>query len=230
MTPHINAKPGDYADTVLMPGDPARAAFIVKHFLDDAICVNDVRNNEGYTGTFKGKRISVQASGMGQPSIGIYSNELYNFYGVEKIVRVGTCGAFHENMNLGDVVVAMTASTDNSPVKSYNLAPHCDFDMMRDVIYCLTDHNIKHHVGSILSTDYFYNHENEGAWKKIKKLGILGVDMETHMLYYTSMRYGKKALTVNMVSDNLETREEFSSADRVTAVYAMVGTVLESLL
>lgn len=227
MTPHIEAKNGDYAEIVLMPGDPLRAKYITK-YLDSFVQVNSVRNCLGYTGFYKGKRISVQASGMGQPSLGIYAHELYNFYGVETIIRVGSCGAISPSLNIGDIVVALTASTDSAMtqniVSGFQLSPCCDYTLLKKYM----DTNPCAIVGQMISNDYFYQ-PNPNWFKPFVDLGILSVDMETHLLYSIAMRMGKKALSVNTVSDHLLGGEEMSSKERETGLDKMIETVLESI-
>ena len=222
MTPHIEATIGEYADIVLMPGDPLRAKFIAHTFLDNVVCVNTVRNCLGFTGFYKGKRVSVQASGMGQPSIGIYATELFKFYGVEKIIRVGTCGSLQENIKCGDIVVAINALTENSNI----ISKCCDLDIYINVLETLKDSYTC--SGTILSTDTFY-HDNSEWYVPYKKQSILAVDMETYILYNISSKMNKKALTVNLVSDNVITKESLSFQERVTRVEQMTEYILESL-
>ena len=228
MTPHLEARTGAYSDTVLMPGDPLRAKWIAENFLEDAVKVNSVRNCLGYTGTYKGKRVSVQASGMGQASLGIYVHELYNFYGVEKIVRVGSCGGIASHLKVGDVVVALSAATDNAMTDNlapgFRLSPCCDYNMLRDYM----SQNSDAFVGQMVSNDYFYQPDSD--WHiTLEKLSILAVDMETHVLYSLANRFGKKALSVNTVSDHLTSGEQMSSKEREQGLGFMVETVLASL-
>jgi purine-nucleoside phosphorylase len=227
MTPHINAKNGDYAEIVLMPGDPLRAKYISEQ-LDNVVQINSVRNCLGYTGTYKGKRISVQASGMGQPSLAIYAYELYSFYDVKSIIRVGSCGGISPNLHVGDIVVAMSASTDSGMTKNivpgFQLSPCCDYSLLKNYMNI----NPTANVGQILSNDYFYQPNNDW-YKPFVDLGVLAVDMETHVLYSLAMRTGNKALSVNTVSDHLLGGEEMTSEQRETGLYEMIKTVLESL-
>jgi len=227
MTPHIEAKNGDYAEIVLMPGDPLRAKYISEYF-DNVVQVNSVRNCLGYTGFYKGRRISVQASGMGQPSLGIYAHELYNFYGVENIIRVGSCGAISPSLNIGDIVVALTASTDSAMTKNivpgFQLSPCCDYTLLKKYM----DTNPSAIVGQMISNDYFYQ-PNPNWFKPFVDLSILSVDMETHLLYSIAMSMGKKALSVNTVSDHLLGGEEMSSKERESGLNRMIETVLESI-
>lgn len=228
MTPHNEAKVGDYAPVVLMPGDPLRAKYIAEHFLTDVKCVNTVRNCLGYTGKYKDKLVSVQASGMGQPSLGIYVHELYNIYGVESIIRVGSCGGIAPELKIGDIVVALGASTDSAMTTnlmgSFLLSPTCDYDLL--ISYMMTDPDAK--VGGMISNDYFYQ-PDENWVKPVADFGILGVDMETHLLYALSMKYGKQALSVNTVSDHLISGEHLTSKERETGFAEMIRNVLDSL-
>ena len=228
MTPHIEATTGAYADTVLMPGDPLRAKWIAETFLENVIQVNSVRNCLGYTGAYKGKGVSVQASGMGQASLGIYVHELFNFYDVEKIIRVGSCGGIAPHLRVGDVVVAMSSATDNAMTDNlapgFRLSPCCDYQMLRDYI----EQNPKAHVGQMVSNDYFYQ-PDQNWFKPLQEMGILAVDMETHVLYNIANRFGKKVLSVNTVSDHLNTSEQMSSIEREQGLGYMIETILESI-
>lgn len=217
MTPHIEAGLGDYASTVLMPGDPLRAKWIANTFLSDARPVNSIRNCFGYTGTYKGKPVSVQASGMGQASLGIYATELFKFYNVDNIIRVGTCGAFKDNMSLGDLVIALSATTDTGT----GSMPQCDSSL-------LTAISAIGHRGTVCSTDFFY-HDSDNWWKILSEQGVLAVDMETYLLYLLAIKYNKHALSVNTVSDNLVTGLHMPTRDREVGLFTMVETVLESL-
>ena len=231
MTPHNEAQNGDYAKTVLMPGDPLRSKWIAETFLKDYKCVNTVRNCLGYTGTYKGIPVSVQASGMGQPSLGIYTYELYNIYNVKNIIRVGSCGGLSTNVGLGDIVVAMTASTDSSMTKNmlpgFQLCPSADYNLMKNFIDKIPS-DVKYHVGSITSNDYFYQPDSNW-WKPMAEMGILAVEMEAHVLYSLAMKYNKGALAVSTVSDHLAGGERMSSSQRETGLFDMVEIVLESL-
>lgn len=232
MTPHLEANLGDYAPVVLMPGDPLRAKWIAETFLQDAKMVNSVRNCLGYTGTYNGRPVSVQASGMGQASLGIYSTELFKFYGVEKIIRVGTCGAFDENLSVGHILIAMSSFTENSMSRdilpNWIFNPCCDYNLLRKVVDQLSANNIPHSVGAISSTDWFYK-DTDDWWKVLNSYGVLGVDMETHILYLIAMKYKKSALTVNAVSDNLVTNSHMSSTERQSSLNVMITNILEAL-
>ena len=209
-TPHISAERGDFAKTVLMPGDPLRAEYIAKNFLEDAVLVNNVRGIQGYTGYYKGKRVSVMASGMGQPSIGIYSYELYNFYEVDTIIRVGSCGSVHPDLHARDIIVAMGACTNGNYASQYNLpgtfAPIADFELVRRAAEECEKKGVNYKVGNILSSDMFYDDANSGmVWSK---MGVLGVEMESAALYCNAARAGKKALCICTVSDSFIYPEE----------------------
>ena len=214
-TPHISAKLGDFADTVLMPGDPLRAKFIAENFLENAVLVNNVRGVQGYTGYYKGKRVSVMASGMGQPSIGIYSYELYNFYNVKTIIRVGSCGSFSPDLHVRDIVVAMGACTNGNYASQYNLpgtfSPIADFELVRRAVEECEKLGVNYRVGNILSSDMFYDDANSGMqWAK---MGVLGVEMESAALYCNAARAGKKALCICTVSDSFIFPEENTTAE-----------------
>ena len=228
MTPHIEAHIGAYHETVLMPGDPLRAKWIAENLLDDVVLVNSVRNCLGYSGTYNGKSVSVQASGMGQASLGIYVHELYNFYDVEKIIRVGSCGGIAPHLKVGDIVVAMSSATDNAMTDDlapgFRLSPCCNYSMLKNYV----EQNNKAYVGQMVSNDYFYQ-PDENWYKPLEKMGILAVDMETHVLYSLANRFGKKALSVNTVSDHLISGEQMSSKEREQGLGYMVETILRSI-
>ena len=228
MTPHIEAQTGAYHDTVLMPGDPLRAKWIAENFLDDAVLVNSVRNCLGYSGTYNGRKVSVQASGMGQASLGIYVHELYNFYDVEKVIRVGSCGGIAPHLKVGDIVVAMSSATDNAMTDNlapgFRLSPCCNYSMLKNY----AEQNNKAYIGQMVSNDYFYQ-PDENWHKPLEKMGVLAVDMETHVLYSLANRFGKKALSVNTVSDHLISGEQMSSKEREQGLGYMVETILRSI-
>lgn len=228
-TPHIDAKMGDFADTVLMPGDPLRSAFIAEKYLEDARLVNNVRGVQGYTGIYNGKRVSVMASGMGMPSMGIYSYELYNFFGVERIIRIGSAGGIADELKLRDIVIAMGCSVNSGYAAQYNLlgtlAPLADYEMLADAVNICRKDNIPYHVGNILTSDVFYNDDNEFNIKW-KKLGILAVEMESAALYYNAARAGKKALSICTVSDHVIRGEELSAKERQESFTDMMEIAL----
>lgn len=232
-TPHINASPEDFAKTVLMPGDPLRSQFIAKNFLENAKLVNNVRGIQGYTGTYKGERVSVMASGMGMPSIGIYSYELYNFFGVENIMRIGSVGAMSENVKVRDIIIAMGTSTTTNFAVQYNLegtfAPIADYKMMKAAIEEAEKIGARYAVGNLLSSDIFYN-ANADAQKKWQKLGILGVEMEAAALYMNAAYAGKSALAICTVSDHLLTGESLDSEARQNSFTEMMEIALNTAI
>lgn len=214
-TPHNSANPGDFAKTVLMPGDPLRAKFIAENYLENAVLVNNVRGVQGYTGEYKGKRVSVMASGMGQPSIGIYSYELYKFYGVENIIRVGSCGSFSPDLHARDIIIAMGACTNGNYASQYRLpgtfCPIADFGLVKKAVEECERLGVNYRVGNILSSDTFYDDSNSGMdWAK---MGVLGVEMESAALYCNAARLGKKALCICTVSDSFIYPEENTTAE-----------------
>lgn len=229
-TPHIKAENGDFAKTVLMPGDPLRSKYIAENFLENAVLVNNVRGIQGYTGTYNGKRVSVMASGMGMPSMGIYSYELYNFFGVENIIRIGSAGSMRWDICLRDIVIAISASTDSNYMAQFELpgvyAPTASYDLAAKAIEEAKRQNIKFHAGNVLSSDLFYG-DNAESWKKWQKLGVMCVEMETAALYMNAARAGKKALSILTVSDSLITGEETSSEERQTEFTNMISVALK---
>ncbi len=228
-TPHISAKKEDFAKTVLMPGDPKRSRFIAENFLENAVLVNDIRGVQGYTGTYKGKRVSVMASGMGQPAIGIYSYELFNFYDVSSIIRVGSCGSFREDLHIHDIVLAMGACTDSNFAAQYKMngtfAPIADFSLLQKAAAECERIGARYKVGNMYSSDVFYNDTESGiAWAK---LGVLGVEMESAALYCNAARAGKKALCICTVSDSFITPEQnISAEERQTSFTKMIEVAL----
>ncbi|WDE03134.1 purine-nucleoside phosphorylase [Thalassomonas viridans] len=232
-TPHIEAKPGDFAETVLMPGDPLRAKFIAENFLDDAKCVTRVRNMFGYTGTYKGKPISVMGSGMGIPSISIYATELYKEYGVENIIRIGSCGAVRDDIKVRDIVIGMAASTDSnvnrSRLNQCDFAACADFGLLQKVVNTAEKLNKPVHVGNVFTADLFYT-PNPEMFALMEKYGILAVEMEAAGLFGVAAEYGKKALTVLTVSDHIKTGEVTTADERENTFKDMMELTLESIL
>ena len=235
-TPHINATPADFAKTVLMLGDPLRAKFIAENFLENAELVNNVRGIHGYTGTYKGVPVSVMASGMGMPSIGIYSYELFNFFGVENIIRVGSAGGMCPQVKVRDIIIAQGACTNSSFAHTFRLpgtfAPIADFSLLRKTVEKAEELNLNYKVGNVLSSDTFYNDEqglseNETSTALWGKMGVLGVEMEAAALYMNAARAGKKALAILTVSDHLLTGESLSSDDRQNSFTDMMKLSLE---
>lgn len=229
-TPHNEAKMGDIAKTVLMPGDPLRAKFIAETYLEDVVCFNKVRNMFGYTGTYRGKRVSVMGGGMGIPSIGIYSYELYHFYGVESIIRIGSAGGIAENIKLRDIVIGMGASTNSNYAAQYQLpgtyAPIADFELLRKAVEAAEKMNIKTVVGNVLSSDTFYD-DNKDANSLWRKMNVLCVEMEAAALYMNAARAGKKALCLLTISDHVFTGESLSAQDRQLTFREMMEIALE---
>ena len=204
-TPHNAAKVGEIAETVIMSGDPLRAKFMAEKFLDNAACFNTVRNMFGYTGMYQGRPVSVMGHGMGMPSIGIYTYELYHFYGVRQIIRVGTAGSIQKGINIGDIILAQGACTDSNYLHQYGLpgtyAPIADFDLLSRAVDKCKEMGVDYQVGNVLSSDIFYDDNKEGhQWQK---MGILALEMESAALYANAARAGKKALALFTVSDNL---------------------------
>lgn len=228
-TPHITAKAGDFAKTVLMPGDPLRSKFIAETYLQDAQLVNNVRGVQGYTGYYKEKKVSVMASGMGMPSIGIYSYELFHFYGVENILRIGSAGMISQSLQVQDIVAGISAYTNSSFGAQYgfhgNLAPACSFELLKAAVEAGEKHGTEVKVGSIYSSDTFYD-ESEPLGK-LQKLGVLAVEMEAAALYMTAARAGKNALCLCTISDNPFTGEGLSAQERQTAFTKMMEIALE---
>ena len=229
-TPHNAAQMGDFAKTVLMPGDPLRAKFIAETFLEDAKLVNNVRGIHGYTGTYRGVPVSVMASGMGMPSIGIYSYELYTQYGVENIMRIGSAGAISEKLKLRDVVAASGACTNSTFAHQYRLpgtfAPIADFRLLETAVAAAREMGVEMPVGNLLSSDTFYDaSQSTMQWAK---MGVLAVEMEAAALYMTAANLGKRALAICSISDSLVTGEELSAEDRQTTFTTMMKIALET--
>src|SRR5690606_22900701 len=211
MTPHNNAKAGDYAQAVLLPGDPLRAKWIAETFLADARQVNAVRNCLGYTGSWKGRPVSVQASGMGQPSLAIYVHELINVYGVKTLLRVGTCGGLNAAVKVRDVVLAQGASTDSGLVRGrfgpYNFAPIADFGLLRAAADKAEAKGLRYHAGNMLSSDVFYHDNGFAGYDALPAHGVIGVEMEAAALYTLAARFGVRALAICTMTDCLVTHE-----------------------
>ncbi|MBY7996539.1 purine-nucleoside phosphorylase [Vibrio fluvialis] len=232
-TPHINAQPGDFADTVLMPGDPLRAKFIAETYLEDVKQVCDVRNMFGYTGTYKGKKVSVMGHGMGIPSCSIYVHELIAEYGVKNIIRIGSCGAIRDDVKLMDVVIGMGASTDSKVNRirfsGHDFAAIADYDLLETAVNQARAHNVPVKVGNVFSADLFYTPEPE-IFEKMKNLGILGVDMEAAGIYGVAADLGARALTILTVSDHILRGEKLSSEDRQKSFHDMMQVALETAI
>ncbi len=228
-TPHITAKANDFAKTVLMPGDPLRSKFIAEKYLQDAVLVNNVRGVQGYTGFYKDKRVSVMASGMGMPSIGIYSYELFNFYGVENILRIGSAGMVVQTLKVQDIVAGMSCYTNSNFGAQFgfqgNLAPACSFTLLQKAVEAGKKIGVDVKVGSIYSSDTFYD-ESEPL-SKLQKLGVLAVEMEAAALYLNAARAGKNALCLCTISDNPFTGEGMSAEQRQIALTQMMEIALD---
>ena len=236
-TAHIKAEIGDFGKTVLMPGDPLRAKFIAETFLENPVLVNNVRGVQGYTGTYKGVKVSVMASGMGMPSIGIYSFELYNFFGVENIMRIGSAGTLRSDINLRDIVMGMGACTNSNFAINYGMpgtfAPICDYTMLKTCADIAEELKLSYHVGNILSSDTFYRDApllEGGALPDCEwnKMGVMAVEMEAAALYMNAARYGKRALAICTISDNLLTREGCTAEERQNSFTDMMTLALET--
>ncbi len=228
-TPHNSAKAGDFADTVLMPGDPLRSKFIAETFLENAVLVNNVRGVQGYTGTYKGKRVSVMASGMGMPSIGIYSYELFNFYGVTNIIRIGTAGMVQPTLKLRDVVAGMSAYTNSAYGRQYGfdgmVCPCCSYTLLSKAIDAGKALGVNVVPGPLYSSDCFY--DESAPLGKLRDLGVLAVEMEAAALYMNAAKAGKNALALCTISDNPFTGEGLSSKDRQVSFTQMMEIALD---
>lgn len=232
MSIHIGAQPGDIAKNVLMPGDPLRAEWIANTFLENPVRYSTVRNMLGFTGTFRGVPVSVQGSGMGQPSMGIYATELMQEYGVQTIIRVGTCGGISDGVQMRDVIIAQTASTDSSLNRlrfhGIDFAPGADFTLMRHAYDAAADAGLPAVVGGLFTSDSFYNDRNE-LCLQLKDYGVLAVEMETSVLYTLAAKFGRRALTLATVSDHLLTGQETSADERQQTFRDMVQLALATL-
>ncbi|MFP4327129.1 MAG: purine-nucleoside phosphorylase [Paracoccaceae bacterium] len=231
MTIHIGAQPGQIAETVLLPGDPLRAKWAAETFLDTAECVNDLRGMLGYTGTWRGQRVTIHGSGMGMPSLSIYANELVRDYGARTLIRIGSCGAMQDHVRLHDVILAMTASSLSTPsrgiFRELNFAPCADWGLLRAAAAAAEDAGVPAHVGGIYSADVFYD-ERPDLNEIMTRHGILAVEMEAAELYNIAARHGVRALAVLTVSDHLLRQEALSSEDRQTGFARMVEIALEA--
>jgi len=232
MSVHINAKKGDIADTILLPGDPLRAKYIAETFLEDVVLYNEVRNMFGYTGTYKGKRISVQGTGMGVPSISIYVTELMNEYDVQKLIRVGTCGSIHKDVKVRDVIIAQSASTDSKMneiiFNGINFAPTANFDLLLKAYNAGLEKGLNLKVGNVFTEDVFYNEHAEH--EKWAQYGILALEMESSALYTLAAKFGRQALSILTVSDHLLTGEVTSSEERQLTFNDMIIVALEAAI
>ena len=233
MSVHIAAKNGEIADTVLLPGDPKRAKWIAENFLENAVCYTDIRGMLGFTGTYKGRRISVQGTGMGIPSMSIYITELMKDYGVKTLIRVGSAGSYQEDIKIRDIVVALSTSTDsninNRRFKGASSAPTVNFDLLFKVLKTAEEKNIKIKAGNILTSDEFYN-DDPTYFKKWAEFGVLAVEMETAALYTLASKYKAKALSILTISDSLVSPEITSSEEREKTFNEMIELALETAI
>ena len=224
-TPHMGAREGEIADRVIMAGDPLRAKFMAERFLENPLQYNAVRGMLGFTGTYKGKRVSVQGHGMGMPSIGIYSYELFNFYGVKRIIRTGSAGSINAGVKMGDVVIGMGSCTDSNYASQYGLpgtfAPIADFGLVRAAVEKAEELGVRYKVGNILASDFFYG-DDADSWKQWQKMGVLAVEMEAAALYMNAARCGGEALCICTISDSLITGEACSAEERQTSFTNMM--------
>jgi len=231
-TPHISANVGDFAETVLMPGDPLRAQYIAENFLDDAVQVTGVRNMYGFTGTYKGKPVSIMGSGMGIPSMSIYARELIVSFGVKNIIRIGTCGGIGTDIKIRDVIFAQGASTDSNVnrarVRGYDFAAIANFDLLLNGVNAAKKLGIEAKVGNVFTTDTFYQ-ADDSFYKDLDKLGMLAVDMETAGLYGVAAEYGANAMALFTVSDHVITGEATPADERQSTFNEMVKIALESI-
>ncbi len=230
-TPHIDAVPEDFAKTVLMPGDPLRSKLIAETFLEDAKLINNVRGVQGYTGMYKGTKVSVMASGMGMPSMAIYSYELFNIFGVDNIIRIGSAGGISNKLKLRDIIVAISCSTDSNYIKQFDLpgvyAPTASYELACAAVDKCKQIGARYHVGNILTSDTFYNDKNDSniRWDR---MGVLAVEMETAALYCNAAKAGKRALAICTVSDHVMSGESLSAKDRQESFTEMMEIALQT--
>ena len=228
-TPHIAAKPGDFAETVLMPGDPLRSKFIAETFLENPVLVNNTRGVQGYTGTYKGKKVSVMASGMGMPSMGIYSYELFNYYDVKNIIRVGTAGVIRPDLKVRDIVLGQGACTNSNYANQFDLpgsyAPICSYELLKKAVDAAEALGVTPVIGNLYSSDAFY--DDSMGLSKWQKMGVLAVEMEAAALYMNAARAGKNALAICTISDHILTGEETTSEQRQNSFTQMMEVALD---
>jgi purine-nucleoside phosphorylase len=231
MSLHIGAEQGQIAETVLMPGDPLRAEWAAHKFLENVECVNRVRGMLGFTGTWRGNRVTIQGSGMGMPSLSIYANELLKDYGAKTLIRIGSCGGMQESVGIRDVIVAMSATSLSTPsigmFREVNYAPTANYELLRNAVASAERKDVRHHVGGIYSADVFYD-ERPDLNEQMTRHGILAVEMEAAELYILAARYNARALAVLTVSDHLQTGEALSAAERESSFGEMVEMALEA--
>ncbi|GAA5417751.1 purine nucleoside phosphorylase DeoD-type [Paraliobacillus ryukyuensis] len=234
MSVHIGAKQGDIADKILLPGDPLRAKYIAETFLEDVTCYNEVRGMYGYTGTYKGERVSVQGTGMGVPSISIYVNELIQSYDVKKLIRVGTCGAIQKDVNVRDVILASTSTTDSQMNRmvfgGIDYAPTANFELLKNAYDVGTKHGLNLRVGNVFTSDNFYRDNGKELLELLAKYNVLAVEMETTALYTLAAKFDRQALSVLTVSDHMLTGEETSAEERQTTFNDMMVVALDAAI
>ena len=232
MSTHINAPEGAIAQAILLPGDPLRAKFIAENFLENPVCYNEVRGMFGFTGTYKGKKVSVQGTGMGQPSLSIYVNELFQFYNVQTAIRVGTCGAINKDIHVRDTILANSACTDSAIITqrfgNFHYAPSANFDLLYTAYNKAKENNINVAVGPCASSDLFY--DDNSNWKKWAEYGVLGVEMEAAELYTLAAKYNRKALAILTVSDHIITGEQTTAEERQVTFKDMIKIALETAI
>lgn len=230
---HLDAREGEIAETVLLPGDPMRAKFLAENYFENPVCHNNIRGMLGYTGYYKGKRVSVQGTGMGMPSISIYATELITFYGCKNLIRIGTCGAIQPGLALGDTLLAITSSTDSNMnrliFRNMEYAPHADFGLLKTAFEKAAAKGFPVNVGNVLTTDAFFVDDLQKEYEVWRKHGVLAVEMETTALYTLAARYGVRALSILTVSDQLVTGERSTAEERLTAFTRMMEIALESV-
>lgn len=232
-TPHINAEPGDFADAVIMPGDPLRAKFIAENYLDEARQVNDVRNMLGFTGRYKGRPLSVLGHGMGIPSCSIYCSELVNSFGVKRLFRAGSCGAVSKKVRLRDIIIAMGACTDSKVnrvrFRGHDFAAIADYELLQTAVAQAKQKRLSHHVGNVFSADLFYTPEPE-MFELMEKYQVYGVEMEAAGIYGLAAEFGAKALTICTVSDHIVSGERLSAEERQVGFREMIELILETAI
>ena len=232
-TKHINAAPGDFAETVLMPGDPLRAQYIADTYLDGAKRVTDVRNMWGFTGTYKGQAVSVMAHGMGIPSVSIYCTELMAEYGVRRVIRVGSCGTSHPDVKLRDIIIGMGASTDSNVNRirfgGYDLAAIASFDLVRKAVQAAEQQGVRYHVGNIFSADLFYTPDTD-MFETMAKFDVYGIEMEAAGIYPIAVEHGAEALAICTVSDDIPSGKALSTDERQTTFDEMIAVALETVI
>ncbi|GEN47004.1 purine-nucleoside phosphorylase [Alkalibacillus filiformis] len=234
MSTHIGANKGDIADKILLPGDPLRAKYIAETFLEDVTCYNEVRGMYGYTGTYKGERISVQGTGMGVPSIAIYVNELIQEYDVQKLIRVGSCGALTEDVKVRDVILAQTATTDSQMNRmvfgGVDYAPAADFGLLKNAYDVGEERGLNLRVGNVFTSDSFYRDNAMELFNKLAEYNVLAVEMEATALYTIAAKYNREALAVLTVSDHIITGEETTAQERQTTFNDMIEVALDAAI